>query len=493
MSSRGYNRGSRKPSNKPSRKVRQSIQQNVESKLLDRLNPQGTAYKNLLRQEIVRKAGITKSQKKILDKLGDTVHKVGEILNIVMAKEKREKKKELEKKSDSLSRTIGKKVGRGLWKHQEAAVVGALALGSLAFGDYFDDEKETSDEAVAGVGAEPKLGEFGVQNGFKIQDFNGAKIAIKDGVRLDGLNSDFWRRFTGAVREYQEKYGGGPIQVNSAFRSHDEQKKLFEDPNYKAAEPGYSMHEYGFALDMQSGDANAMDRYGLLSKWKLGRPDLKYRNGEYIETWHVEDMNGDVQAEKLKLYQKKGTQEAKSIMGNLDRLTPTAQWHVDEKKAATPLDEETLKRWLEVRKINNDQYNYLVSIMHQLDERKNRKKAEEDKRLDTIIKNSPMNLNPESETTPFSEISNISNGWNVGSLGLAEGGMVDVVAGEAGPELVLPMNDRGSSMLAEAIRQAFGELMAESARSKKDKMRMERMRTFFSETFIPKLKSELGS
>lgn len=459
---RGANRGGRqpKPFSKPSRKERQRVHE-WEA----RLDQQGPAYKNVQRRSIVRKTGITRSEKKILDKLESTVHKVGEILDIMLDKEKRAKKRNLEEKSGSLSRSMGKKVGKALWDNG-----GALALAGLGVAGVLAGAGEETiygeDEAN---GPRNDVGETGVWNKGGIQDFDGAKIAFKNkSVRIDGISKNFWKRFVGAVREYQQKFGGGPVQINDGYRTHEDQKRMYSDPGMHAAAPGYSMHEYGFALDMNTGDANRMDRLGLFKKWGLGRPDLKAGKDKTMETWHIEDMNKEVQEAKKNMWASSRagkTLEAKNYMAALDELTSTAEMKVDEGASTTPLTERDLVAALKAGEITQFQFEYMKDVFGQL------AAAERAKSNEEIL----------------------AAKANLGNLYSAEGALLNVVAGEAGPELVLPMNDRGSSVLAEAIRQAFGELMAESARSKKDKMRMERMRAFFSETFIPKLKSELGS
>lgn len=59
---------------------------------------------------------------------------------------------------------------------------------------------------------------------------------------------------------------GQKLQVNSAFRSPDEQAAVNSGNNPKAA-PGKSLHNYGRAIDIQSAQAAALASSGLLEKY----------------------------------------------------------------------------------------------------------------------------------------------------------------------------------------------------------------------------------
>ena len=70
---------------------------------------------------------------------------------------------------------------------------------------------------------------------------------------------------------------------------------------------------------------------------------------------------------------------------------------------------------------------------------------------------------------------------------LASGAMVEAIAGEAGPELVLPMNERGGRVLADAVKRVFEDATLKSDKTAKEK-RIARMRGFFENEFLPELK-----
>lgn len=74
---------------------------------------------------------------------------------------------------------------------------------------------------------------------------------------------------------------GKTLQINTAKRSSAEQIALYTDGKHKAAKPGTSMHEYGYAIDMHAADANKLDSMGLLQKYGFVRPVRG-------EPWHLE-------------------------------------------------------------------------------------------------------------------------------------------------------------------------------------------------------------
>lgn len=110
---------------------------------------------------------------------------------------------------------------------------------------------------------------------------------IKAGVNIKGMNQKFMIIFYALVGDYCAKTGVSRVGVNSAFRSREEQAKLYAD--YKAgrrkspaARPGNSRHESGVAIDVDSVHTNKMDQLGLLAKYQFHRPVRS-------ETWHLEN------------------------------------------------------------------------------------------------------------------------------------------------------------------------------------------------------------
>jgi len=95
-----------------------------------------------------------------------------------------------------------------------------------------------------------------------------------------------WANFQSIAQEYFAQKGG-KLQVNSAFRSLAEQKRLFETmPKGKASRPGKSMHNYGYSIDINRGPAGFLASSGLLDKYGFTRP---YSS----EPWHIEPKSLD--------------------------------------------------------------------------------------------------------------------------------------------------------------------------------------------------------
>ena len=96
------------------------------------------------------------------------------------------------------------------------------------------------------------------------------------GKKLDGVSEGLAKAVKSAATEYMA-VSGKPVTVTSAYRSPEEQQKLYENSlngksPYPAAPPGKSKHGQGNAVDIDSSIANAMDQQGLLAKYGLARP-----------------------------------------------------------------------------------------------------------------------------------------------------------------------------------------------------------------------------
>lgn len=105
-------------------------------------------------------------------------------------------------------------------------------------------------------------------------------LAVGAGVDLVGLRPDVRADLESMAREYYAATKK-PIPVNSAFRSFSKQDQLFRENPGRAAAPGRSMHNYGYAFDTNSVVADDLAARGLLSKYRFSRPVRG-------EAWHVE-------------------------------------------------------------------------------------------------------------------------------------------------------------------------------------------------------------
>ncbi len=128
-------------------------------------------------------------------------------------------------------------------------------------------------------------------------------VNLVGGATLDGMNPAMKKLFLGMAQEYGETTGK-KIQVNSGFRTREQQEKEYRANPRKAAKPGSSLHEYGLAVDISSATANELDKLGLMRKYGLTRPV----GGE---PWHVEPAG--IQTDP-KGYRTKPGEAAEAIM-----------------------------------------------------------------------------------------------------------------------------------------------------------------------------------
>lgn len=412
MSKHNYNRGSRRNGGNQSRRQR-------------RLNPQSAAGKNVRRRSILRK--VLLENRTIKKSLGTIIDKLKAINKLLGISEQREKRMEEEEKRIDLSRVL--KAGWEGAKHYGGLALKGAIVGSAVSSLLLPKpETYTEDEAPEDTGRKTDPNSKGVR------DFDGAKIVIGKDTDLSGINPDFWKRFTAAVREYQTKHNGGIVRINEGFRTRQRQEQLVAQDiaahgkRTVTAAPGRSMHEYGFALDMNSYEANEMDRLGLLKKYGLGRPDRRFNEntGKWEEAHHIEDMT--LSADLKARVRDAGTESdlAQSLhfahVGNLRNEEPAYQGK------PVPVTDELLQQGLELM----EQYKQAM---------------------------------------------------------FANGGVVNVVAGEAGKEAVIPMNQRGAEYLAEAVKDAFKSVRESRSRKLKGGSKFE---AYLKETFIPELKRKAG-
>lgn len=108
-------------------------------------------------------------------------------------------------------------------------------------------------------------------------------VNIRPGVDMSGVNPGLKANLFSMGEELFQQTGKR-IQVNSAFRSSKDQARLYATkPKGQAARPGRSMHEFGYAVDINTGEANYLEKSGLLAKYGFHRPLLRLG-----ETWHIE-------------------------------------------------------------------------------------------------------------------------------------------------------------------------------------------------------------
>lgn len=122
-------------------------------------------------------------------------------------------------------------------------------------------------------------GRLKLQTGFKAEGMTGydpnqryfqaptGQISKNDVTKLD---PQLYQNLNMMAHEYQATTGNRFVVTNS-FRTKEEQAKL-KAAGYKANKPGYSLHEYGLAVDIQPNQAQELERMGLLKKYGFYRP-----------------------------------------------------------------------------------------------------------------------------------------------------------------------------------------------------------------------------
>jgi hypothetical protein len=86
-----------------------------------------------------------------------------------------------------------------------------------------------------------------------------------------GVNSELMTAFKLAAADYK-KQTGRTATITEGVRTREQQAALNRGNKYMTAKPGMSMHEKGYALDLNASDARDMERLGILQKYGLKRP-----------------------------------------------------------------------------------------------------------------------------------------------------------------------------------------------------------------------------
>ena len=110
--------------------------------------------------------------------------------------------------------------------------------------------------------------------------------------KIYNLDSNVRELFTGMAKEYNSLTGKF-IPVSEAFRSYEDQKRLYNKNPGKAARPGTSTHEFGLAIDIDPNTANELEKLGLLRKYGFTRSI----GGE---KWHLEPIGVSIDPVRAK-------------------------------------------------------------------------------------------------------------------------------------------------------------------------------------------------
>jgi len=208
-------------------------------------------------------------------------------------------------KSASVSRLIGDSLGKVA---NVAPTEQSKALGKTTF----DGKPVTVNPAAVSTSALSA----------KLTDL----VNIRPGVDLNGLNDGVKTNLSSMATEYYQQTGK-KLRINSAKRSAAEQERLYKEkgPGW-AAPPGQSMHEFGYAVDIDPADADQLSSMGLLSKYGFTRPLL---GASKPEPWHVEPAG--IQGQKSAIRQGGGLASAASSV-----TPPSASPTSSDTEGATP-------------------------------------------------------------------------------------------------------------------------------------------------------------
>lgn len=102
-------------------------------------------------------------------------------------------------------------------------------------------------------------------------------------ANVDKLDATFKMRLQQLVAA-----SGGRIKIGSAFRTNEEQARLYKAKPHLAAKPGHSNHERGLAADLIYAPGAQEWAHQNAAKFGLRFPMLTKAKGKKYEPWHVE-------------------------------------------------------------------------------------------------------------------------------------------------------------------------------------------------------------
>lgn len=170
-----------------------------------------------------------------------------------------------------------------------SAVGSAVSAGASAAGTAVS----SAASAVGGMASSAAKSTVGfVKNvaskvGTGIKSLFGVKAG--GGTHLDKVNPMVMGKLAPMAKEYKERTGKD-LNITDGWRSSQMQAQLYQQKPGLAAPPGKSMHEFGFALDMNSKQATELDNMGLLGKYGFTRPMWPPGKSKKAEEWHVEPI-----------------------------------------------------------------------------------------------------------------------------------------------------------------------------------------------------------
>lgn len=111
-----------------------------------------------------------------------------------------------------------------------------------------------------------------------------SSVAALPGHHLEKLNQTFAESLGGMAKDFEE-ITGEKLRISDGFRTRAQQEEAYRNKPNLAARPGYSMHEYGYAVDIDSSQAKQL--ISLIGQGKLDAHGLDYLHGQTkTEPWH---------------------------------------------------------------------------------------------------------------------------------------------------------------------------------------------------------------
>jgi len=177
--------------------------------------------------------------------------------------------------------SLGQKMGFGRTEEQkraaealraaqdkEFALKRSSASASSAGGSTMGGEL-TGEEAVGGgmpTPTGPEVNATGPGKTPGIEDYITFTSGTGSLEHFTKLHPNVAKSFLRMARDYNQITGGKKLQVNSAYRSPEEQAAVNPGTNPKAA-PGMSLHQHGRAIDIQSAQVEELQRQGMLGHY----------------------------------------------------------------------------------------------------------------------------------------------------------------------------------------------------------------------------------
>lgn len=194
-------------------------------------------------------------------------------------------------------------------------------------------------------------GNLKMTTGFKATGrggYNSNEVYFRAGSNVDTANLD------PQVRENLNKLAhaykaetGNVLKVNSAFRSKEKQQELYDlykqGKGNPANKPGYSLHEYGLAVDIDRTQAGQLEKSGLLKEFGFYRPLPNHPK----ETQHVQPLAiastdlaglGDSQQVENNPEEKKSQTQSSEVANTPTPIAPKAMETADSSTSSLGID-----------------------------------------------------------------------------------------------------------------------------------------------------------